>query len=231
MFFELIGSSYEFNEIFYIVGHFAVASFFAIWLHAVGHRIMQAICMGKEFDKSVKESVNPLKAFSLKNIFAVAVLFVFSFTKLDEVKAPCLSRFKNMLIALSGVLANFFWAVAVMVGYEVLVIMEWNKTMPEYGTFMQSFLIAFVSVNLAIAIFNILPLPSLDGGVFIAQFMPEKTGQTFLAWRRYSVFIITVVIVFFSRSGIAEFCIGGISDFLGDLILDIARNNFNVVLS
>lgn len=230
MFFELIGSSYELNELLYIVGMLAVASFLAIWLHAVGHRIMQAICMGKEFDKSMKESVNPLKAFSLKNIFAVAVLFVFSFTKLNEVKAPCLSRFRNMLIALSGVLANFFWAFAAMVGYEVLVIMEWNETMPEYGTFLQSFLIAFVSANLAIAIFNIMPLPSLDGGVFIAQFMPEKTGETFLAWRRYSVFIITVAIVFFSRSGIAEACIGGISDFFGSFILNIAQTYFNVTL-
>lgn len=231
MFFELIGSSYDFNELLYIIGHFAVASFLAIWLHSVGHRIMQAICMGKEFDKSMKESINPLKAFHPKNIFAVVVLFFFSFTKLNEVKAPCLSRSKNMLIALSGVLANFFWAVVAMVGYEVLIIMEWNETMPEYGTFIQSFLIAFVSVNLAIAIFNIMPLPSLDGGVFIAQLMPEKAGDAFLSWRRYSVFIITVAIVFFSRSGIADACIGGITDFLGDLILNIAQNNFNVNLS
>ena len=84
--------------------------------------------------------------------------------------------------------------------------------------------------NLAIAIFNIMPLPSLDGGVFIAQFMPEKTGERFLSWRRYSVFIITVAIVFFSRSGIAEACIGGVSDFLGNIILDFAQNNFNVNL-
>ena len=230
MFFELVGSSYELNEVLYIVGHLAVATLLAIWLHAVGHRIMQAICMGKEFDKSMKESINPLQVFQLKNLFAGAVLFVFSFTKLGEVKAPCFSRFKNMLIALSGVIANFFWAFAAMVGYEVLVIMEWNEVMPEYGTFFQSFLIAFVSANLAIAIFNIMPLPSLDGGVFIAQFMPEKTGERFLSWRRYSVFIITVAIVFFSRSGIAEACIGGVSDFLGNIILDFAQNNFNVNL-
>jgi Zn-dependent protease len=230
MFFELIGSSYEFNEILYIVGHFAVASLFAVWLHAVGHRIMQAICMGKDFDKSVKESINPLRVFQPKNLFAVAVLFVFSFTKLDEVNAPCLSRFRNMLISFSGVLANFFWAFAAMVGYEVLVIMEWNEVMPEYGTFLQSFLIAFVSANLAIAIFNIMPLPSLDGGVFIAQFMPEKTGEIFLSWRRYSVFIITIAIVFLSRSGIAEACIGGVSDFFGSFILNIAQTYFNVNL-
>ncbi len=230
MFFELTERSYEFSEIIYMVGLLVIASFLAIWLHAVGHRIMQAICMGKEFDKSMKESINPLKAFSLKNIFAVAVLFVFSFTKLDEAKAPCLSRFKNMLISISGAVANFFWAFAAMIGYDVLVIMEWNETMPEYGTLLQSFLIAFVSANLAIALFNIMPLPSLDGGVFIAQFMPEKAGETFLSWRRYSLFIITVAIVLFSRSGLAEMMIGGVTEFFDGIILDAAQKYFDVIL-
>ena len=230
MFFELIGTTYELNEILYMVGLLVLASLLAIWLHAVGHRIMQAICMGKEFDKSMKESANPLKVFSLKNLFAVAVLFVFSFTKLEEAKAPCLSRFRNMLISISGVVANFFWAFAAMVGYDVLVIMEWNETLPEYGTILQSFLIAFVSANLAIALFNIMPLPSLDGGVFLAQFMPEKAGETFLSWRRYSVFIITVAIVFFSRSGLAEAMIGGVTEFFDSVILDIAQKYFDVIL-
>lgn len=231
MFFELIGQSYELSELFYTVGLFVVSAFIAIWLHAVGHRIMQEICMGKAFDKSMKESVNPLKAFSLKNVFAVAVLFVFSFTRLSEVKAPCLSRFKNMLIAVSGVLANFFWAFVAMIGYDSLVIMEWNDALPEYGTFLQSFLMACVSTNLAIALFNIMPLPSLDGGVFLAQFMPEKAGETFLSWRRYSLFIITVAIVLFSRSGAAEAIIGGVAEFFDAVILGVAQKYFNANLS
>ncbi len=230
MFFELIGRAYGLGEILYMVGMLVVASLLSIWLHAVGHRIMQAICMGKEFDRSMKESINPLKVFSLKNLFAVAVLFVFSFTKLEAAKAPCFSRFKNMLISVSGVVANFFWAFAAMVGYDALVIMEWYEVMPEYGTFLQSFLIAFVSANLAIALFNIMPLPSLDGGVFIAQFMPEKAGEKFLSWSRYSLFIITVAIVFFSRSGIAPAMIGGVTEFFDGIILDIAQKYFNVVL-
>ena len=230
MFFELIGSSYEPLELLYIVGMLVLASFLAIWLHAVGHRIMQAICMGKEFDKSMKESINPIKLFNLGNLFSVAVLFVFSFTKLNEVQAPCLSRFKNMLISISGVFANIFWAFAAMVGYDALVIMEWNGNLPEYGTYIQSFLVAFVSANLAIALFNILPLPSLDGGVFIAQFMPEKAGNSFLSWRRYSLFIITVAIVFFSRSGIADAMIGGVTEYFDSFILYVAQKYFNVIL-
>ena len=230
MFFELIGSSYESFEVLYMVGLLVVSAFIAIWLHAVGHRIMQAICMGRDFDNSIKESFNPLKVFSLKNIFSIAVMFVFSFTKLDEVKAPCVSRFKNILIALSGVFANFFWAFVAMIGYDALVIMEWNEMLPEYGTFIQSFLMAFVSANLSIALFNILPLPSLDGGVLLAQFMPEKAGETFLSWRRYSLFIITVAIVFFSRSGIADFLIGSVAELFDSIILAIAQKYFNVNL-
>ena len=230
MFFELIGTSYDSFELLYMVGLFVVSAFIAIWLHSVGHRIMQAICMGKDFDNSIKESWNPLKTFSLKNVFAIAVMFVFSFTKLGEVKAPCLSRFKNMLIAVSGSVANFFWAFVAMIGYDYLVILEWNEMMPEYGTFIQSFLMAFVSVNIAIALFNILPLPSLDGGVFIAQFMPEKAGETFLSWRRYSLFIITVAIVFFSRSGIADYLIGGVAELFDSIVLTVAQKYFNVNL-
>ena len=228
MFFELVGSSYELNEILYTVGLFALASFLAVWVHAVGHRIMQAICMGKEFDRALKESVNPLKAFSLKNIFSVAVMFFFSFTRLEEAKAPCLSKFKNMLISVSGAATNFIWAIAALVGYDVLLIMEWNEELPEYGILLRSFLLAFLSVNLAIAIFNMFPLPSLDGGVFIAQFMPEKAAETFLSWKRYAVFFITVAILFLSRSGLADAMIGGVTGFFDNIIFDVAENHFGV---
>ena len=75
-----------------------------------------------------------------------------------------------------------------------------------------------------------MPLPSLDGGVFIAQFMPEKAGEKFLSWSRYSLFIIPVAIVFFSRSGIAPAMIGGVTEFFDSVILDIAQKYFDVIL-
>lgn len=232
MFFELIGHSYSYDvlELAYMLAMFLAASVLSIWLHAVGHRLIQAICMGKEFDRSMKESPNPLRAFAPKNLFAIGVMFVFSFTKLNEVQAPCFSRFKNMLIAASGVATNFFWAFAAMVGYDALVIMEWYEMLPEYGTYLQSFLIAFVSTNLAIAVFNALPLPSLDGGVFFAQFLPEKTRDTFLSYRRYSLFIIAVALVLFSRSGIADGIIGGITEIFDNFIIGFARTQLGLDL-
>ena len=80
MFFELIGSSYESFEVLYMVGLLVASAFLAIWLHAVGHRIMQAICMGRDFDNSMKESFNPLKAFSnlLKHPFyLISTIMIF----------------------------------------------------------------------------------------------------------------------------------------------------------
>lgn len=230
MFFELIESSYGIAEIVYTVGLFLLSAFAAIWFHSLGHYIMQIICMKKDISGFERESPNPLKAFSLKNIFSVAVMFVFSFARLGEVKSLSDSRPKNMLISVSGVFTNFLLAFVSMLGYDILVVMEWNEAFPEYGTLFQSFFMAFASVNLSIAIFNILPLPSLDGGIFISQFMPEKFREKYLSWKRYALFIVTVAIVFLSRSGIADSLIGGTVEFFDSVILGFMQKNFGVTL-
>jgi Zn-dependent protease len=55
-------------------------------------------------------------------------------------------------------------------------------------------LIQAVFINLALAIFNILPIPPLDGSKIVAAFAPKKWMYTLFEWERYGFFIIFILL-------------------------------------
>lgn len=49
---------------------------------------------------------------------------------------------------------------------------------------------AFIQINFALAIFNLIPLPPLDGSKMIESFMKHETARKFESFQQYSFFII-----------------------------------------
>lgn len=90
------------------------------------------------------------------------------------------------------------------------------------------FLYNFLAINVSLAIFNLIPLPPLDGSKVLYLFLPYKAINFINQLQRYAYIIIYGVIIMLSRSG----ALGGITDFfvniclfgnnLGDLIYNAA---------
>ena len=53
----------------------------------------------------------------------------------------------------------------------------------------------FCQVNLALAFFNLIPLPPLDGSSIIAVFLSDKGLQTYYKIQQYSMFILLLLIL------------------------------------
>lgn len=229
MVFEILNSStsYTAGEYIYMVALLVAAAFAAIYFHALGHRIMQNICMGRHYDKRLKESANPLRVFTLSNLLSVAVFCFFSFAWLKPSKTTD-TRGKNMLISLSGSVFNLFMAFVSILGNDAFYIASAYTDLPSLAIIAMSFLTALASANIAFALFNLLPIPSLDGAVFVAQLLPEKVGEKYLSFKRYSLFLITVAIVLLSRSGAADAMIGAVSETFDGFIIGIASQYFTI---
>jgi len=65
-----------------------------------------------------------------------------------------------------------------------------------------------LQINLALAIFNILPIAPLDGSKILSGLLPARFGKMLYILERYGPFILLGLIIFGSATGVSV--LGGI---------------------
>jgi Zn-dependent protease len=100
-------------------------------------------------------------------------------------------RWGELAVAAAGVLANIF--LAVFFG----LILRFSPSLPVPAGF--SFIISsIVLVNLALALFNLVPIPPLDGSKILFNLLPVASRPFLEKFERYSLYLIIIFILFFS---------------------------------
>lgn len=97
-----------------------------------------------------------------------------------------------MWIALAGILANFLMAII----FGIIIRLTFNLALPAGFYFITSII---VIINLALGIFNLVPIPPLDGSKILLTFLPESAYAAIMAYEQYSLILLLVFIVFFSQ--------------------------------
>lgn len=96
-------------------------------------------------------------------------------------------KFFSLITAFVGPLSNFFMALASMYLLKLLpgafIPMAINKTLIQI-------LQAMVGVNIMLGVFNLMPIPPLDGGHLLMVFLNEKAPELALLVYKYSFFIL-----------------------------------------
>lgn len=132
-------------------------------------------------------------------------------------------NFKNRkrdmaLVACAGPAANIILAFVMILVYKLIILLEVVITGTVYSMgFIGMFTnilrqIAFVSVGLAV--FNLIPVPPLDGSRIALLFLSEKTYFKIMQYERY----IFIALFFLLFTGILDLPINFISDLLFDFI-------------
>lgn len=118
------------------------------------------------------------------------------------------------LVAAAGPLSNFILAFIGMLIWCVFILL-WDarvisdNIVSAAGTFCQ----LFVLRNIVFMVFNIIPLPPLDGWNVLALFIPDKICYTVMRYQRYCMLAIMVLslsgalgnILFFGYNGVYRF--------------------------
>ena len=100
-----------------------------------------------------------------------------------NLKAP---RRDFAIVALAGPVSN----VVLALGAAVLVRAQ-GGVVPDSGqTFLTFILVYAVSMNIMLAVFNLLPIPPLDGGNVLAGFVPEGAARAIDRMRPYGFFLL-----------------------------------------
>jgi Zn-dependent protease len=116
---------------------------------------------------------------------------------------------KDMLwISAAGPLANMALALASGILFRVLVNAgEAPDRTSVMGLFIYGVLMS-LQINLALAIFNILPIAPLDGSKILSGLLPAGFGKMFYFMERYGPFILLGLIIFGRVTGVS--ILGGI---------------------
>ncbi|WP_027406238.1 site-2 protease family protein [Anaerovibrio sp. RM50] len=123
----------------------------------------------------------------------------------------------NILVALAGPAANFLTAFVTLFIMTVLFKMGMLNTVG-----IKTVLSMIVLFNVNFGIFNLIPLPPLDGSKILLEFLPGELAYKYMGIERYS-FIILIVMMMTP-------ILGGILIPLSSLILGIFETILSVLL-
>ena len=110
-----------------------------------------------------------------------------------------------MLVALAGPLVNLFLAIVGAIIWQLVDI-------GDLGGFGANFLYYWVVVNLGFFVFNMIPIPPLDGSRVLYVFAPDGVRRLMEQLETYGVFLVIILFIFVSQAGINP---------LGGLISDL----------
>ncbi len=181
-----------------------VPSVIAITLHEAAHGYA-ALAMGDDTAKRAgRLSLNPLVHVDrvgtillpgfllISQLLTIGrVAFVFGWAKPVPVAAW---RFRNprqgmMVVAAAGPAMNFFLGWLGALGLYAV------PLLPESGQdFLATLLLRFMLANLALGLFNLLPIPPLDGGRIAVGLLPEAAARVWARLERAGLLIVMALI-------------------------------------
>ena len=174
-----------------------LARLFVVFCTLPVHEYAHAFVADKLGDKTARFSgrltLNPMAHIDI--LGAIMILFVgFGYAKPVPVNPR---NFKNpkkgmALTALSGPFSNILMAVVFMLLSNVL-------SLFGSSLFVQAFYVFFsfaASINIGLAVFNLIPILPLDGSRVSELLIPDKYYYKFAQYERYIVIVIFGLIVF-----------------------------------
>lgn len=183
------------NTLFYIV-----ILVMSIVIHEVSHGFMAEYFGDKTARFAGRLTLNPIKHLDPIGSIILPLLLVFShapflfgWAKPVPYNPDNLSdkKWGTIAVAAAGVLANF--CIAIIFG--IIIRLTSHQSLPDGFYFITSLI---VIVNLALGIFNLVPIPPLDGSKILFSFLPASAYSFVRAYEQYSLIILVVFIAFLS---------------------------------
>lgn len=120
-------------------------------------------------------------------------------------------NFKNpkagmALTALAGPVSNILAAIVGAVLFYLNILLEINEILPSFiCELLFYFFIYFISVNVSLAVFNLIPIPPLDGSKILFAFLPDKIVYKAYEYERQLHTILIVLIAVGALTGPLSF--------------------------
>jgi Zn-dependent protease len=163
----------------------------ALSLHEFGHAAM-ATKMGDPTPRlQGRLTLNPLAHLDpMGTIFIIMTLiggFGFGWGKPVQTNPAYYSNYRTgrILVAIAGPAMNLCQA---MLGIGITYVMFLGSVV--IPAFIHTFLMAFIMINIALMLFNLLPIPPLDGGHVLEMMLPWEQQRAFQKFAPYGLLVM-----------------------------------------
>lgn len=120
-------------------------------------------------------------------------------------------EFGAALVGLAGPLTNLVLAIITAGLLNVL--------QPDFGTVTREFLLIFMQLNIGLFVFNILPIPPLDGSRVLYAVAPEPLQRIMLQIEQYGIVFTIFMLFMLLQLGILGPIITTLNDFVLNLLV------------
>lgn len=180
------------------------------------HEWAHAFTASKLGDTSIKYrgrlTLNPLAHIDPVGALAL-LLFGFGWAKPVPVDPRNFKRPKlgMAIVALMGPVANLVAAFAGLLVFNLISVTTGDFLFTNnFGTIVYTFLSFYVLVNIRLAVFNLLPIPPLDGSKILFLFLPDKAIAWFYQYQMY----ISIALMVLLWVGVLSIPLGFLSNLL-----------------
>jgi Zn-dependent protease len=189
----------------------------AVTIHEVAHGWVADRLGDPTARLSGRLTLNPLPHIDPFGAIAF-VLAGFGWAKPVPVNAHNLRRpVRDMaLVAVAGPLSNFLLA---FVGLVLLIVVRQWVEAPFFAAPLEGTLRYVYAFNLGLAIFNLIPLPPLDGGHFLPYFLPRRAWPQLRQLEQYGPMILLLLVL----SGATHYIIGPVFQLVSALYFAAVR--------
>ncbi|MBQ2742634.1 MAG: site-2 protease family protein, partial [Oscillospiraceae bacterium] len=172
------------------------AALLAIIFHEISHGYVAYLLGDRTAKNSGRLTLNPIQHMEPLGLLCM-ILFGFGWAKPVPVN-PYFFKNRKLgmaLVSITGPVSNLLMAVlsmSVILAISVLEI-ENQALIGALNVVMQFFLV-FAILNIGLAVFNLIPIPPLDGSKILFSLLPRRAYGFILKYERYGMLLLLVLV-------------------------------------
>ncbi len=221
---ELLSGGLDFtNAIIYILSTVLVV-FLTLPVHEFAHGFV-AVKLGDNTPKwQNRLTLNPFAHIDYLGSLCI-LLFGFGWAKPVSVNARNFDNPKigMAIVAFAGPLSNIVMSILALLLGNVFLLL--SVTVAEVFGYIYFILFYLAQINVSLAVFNLLPIPPLDGSRLLFAFLPDKYYFKVMQYERF-IFLGLMVLLYV---GVLDGPISLLSNGLMDFVLKIAYLPFKLL--
>ncbi len=175
------------------------ATLLAISVHESAHALVSYHCGDTQVKSDGRISLNPFHHLDLVGTLCL-IFFHFGWAKPVVVNTSGYrhKRLDFILVALAGPVSNFLLAV-ISAFFECLVYYRMTPGIPKAILF--QLLMSLTIMNIGLGVFNLIPIPPLDGSNVLFSLLPGSVSRKAANYRRYSPLLLVLLLIVINFTG------------------------------
>lgn len=222
---NMMRSGVSFISVFsYLLSAFVVI-FLTLPIHEFAHGFVASRLGDPTARYQGRLTLNPFAHIDYMGALCI-LLFGFGWAKPVNVNPRYFNNEKKgmALVALAGPASNLIVAIIFMFLKNLLAYVYISFIASSFIKFLFMICIYIAQINVYLAVFNLIPIPPLDGSKILFSFLPSKYYFKIMQYERY-VFIVLMVLLWFDILNIS-----GFANFVMNIINTITKMPFGSVL-